>query len=588
MEEDYAHHPNIGNKRIFSCEQEKLLTDYLKTSSKMCHGLTTVQVRELAYQYAKANNNRIPHAWDEREKATKDWLRGFQQRNPSLSVRKPENTSLSRATSFNRVNVNNFYDNLERVLEKYKFEPHMIWNVDETGCSTVTNPPKVLAVRGAKQVGQVTSAERGNLVTMLGFLNASGGTIPPAFIFPRVHYKDVMLKGGPIGALGLANPSGWMTEELFLQALTHFIKFVKPSKDKPCLILMDNHKTHITLEVVMLARENNIIILTFPPHCSHRLQPVDICVYGPFKTRYRTAMNAWMMSNPGKTVTIYEVASFASEAFIHGFSMENIIKGFSTPGIHSFNRNVFSDEDFLASYVSDRPDPNRVELTNTPIQPQPKPSTSAIITSPTFVNNNLPSSSKSPYISSTPSSSKGADIVSPEQIKPFPKTGPKKLRKGGPRKGKTTVITDTPEKDRLLEEQAVKTKQSPRQISAATAKRLKTLQDKSTSEESDSQLSLHDSSSDGIFWHESSDDEDSQKYDPRIKETKIIKTNTQTTKDKKTKEGSNQEESWTCAFCKGEYNRSHTDWLQCFICNKWAHQSCGLEGMRNFYCNNCS
>lgn len=32
---------------------------------------------------------------------------------------------------------------------------------------------------------------------------------------------------------------------------------------------MDKHKTRITLEIVMLARENNIIMLTFPPHCSH-------------------------------------------------------------------------------------------------------------------------------------------------------------------------------------------------------------------------------------------------------------------------------------------------------------------------------
>lgn len=80
----------------------------------------------------------------------------------------------------------------------------MIWNIDETGCKTVINLPKVIAVKGSKQVEQVTSAERGSLVTMLGFLSVSGGTIPPAFVFPRVHYKDIMLKDGPRGSLGLA------------------------------------------------------------------------------------------------------------------------------------------------------------------------------------------------------------------------------------------------------------------------------------------------------------------------------------------------------------------------------------------------
>ncbi|XP_030762267.1 uncharacterized protein LOC115887087 [Sitophilus oryzae] len=171
----------------------------------MCYGLTTVQVKELAYQYAKAQGI-LPKPWKEKEMTSKDWLLGFMKRNSTLNLRKPENTSLSRATSFNPTNVSNFYSNLERVLEKHKFKPHMIWNLDETGCLTVTNP--VLATRGSKQVGQVTSAERGNLVTMLGFINASGGTIPPVFIFPRVHFKEIMLKGGSTGAKGISNPIG--------------------------------------------------------------------------------------------------------------------------------------------------------------------------------------------------------------------------------------------------------------------------------------------------------------------------------------------------------------------------------------------
>lgn len=54
-EEEYVHRPNIGNKRIFSKAQD-LLDSYLKTASKMCHGLTKKQTRELAFEYAEANN----------------------------------------------------------------------------------------------------------------------------------------------------------------------------------------------------------------------------------------------------------------------------------------------------------------------------------------------------------------------------------------------------------------------------------------------------------------------------------------------------------------------------------------------------
>lgn len=55
----------------------------------------------------------------------------------------------------------------------------MIWNTDETGCTTIVSAPKVVAEAGHKRVGQGTFAERGASVTMLAFVNAAGGSIPP-------------------------------------------------------------------------------------------------------------------------------------------------------------------------------------------------------------------------------------------------------------------------------------------------------------------------------------------------------------------------------------------------------------------------
>nr|XP_047125074.1 uncharacterized protein LOC124807322 [Hydra vulgaris] len=61
-EDQYVHCPNIGNRRIFSKHQEDLLVSYLKTASKMCHGLTKKQTRELTFQYAEVNNI-CPERW---------------------------------------------------------------------------------------------------------------------------------------------------------------------------------------------------------------------------------------------------------------------------------------------------------------------------------------------------------------------------------------------------------------------------------------------------------------------------------------------------------------------------------------------
>lgn len=53
----------------------------------------------------------------------------------------------------------------------------------------------------------MTSAERGNNVTMISAVNAGGGYMPPMLIFPRKNFEDVMLKGVSEGTLRGANPS---------------------------------------------------------------------------------------------------------------------------------------------------------------------------------------------------------------------------------------------------------------------------------------------------------------------------------------------------------------------------------------------
>ncbi|KAJ8950853.1 hypothetical protein NQ318_011149 [Aromia moschata] len=88
------------------------------------------------------------------------------------------------------------------------------------------------------------------------------------------------------------------------------------------------------------------------------MQPLDVAVYGPFKSRYKQAMNNWLTGNPGKPVTIYEVAEFVNPAFSESFTISNICKSFEKTGIYPFNSNIFTDDDFLPSSITDRPDPS--------------------------------------------------------------------------------------------------------------------------------------------------------------------------------------------------------------------------------------
>ncbi|XP_024941863.1 uncharacterized protein LOC112494517 [Cephus cinctus] len=161
-----------AHNRAFNQEQEHELSKYLIRCADIYFGLTKKDVMKLAYELTVKYDLSRPRTSDDNEMASEECFRMFMRRNPQLSVRAAQATSLSRTTSFNRINVDAFYDNLATITDRYKFEPQNIYNADKTGITTVQKPDRIIARRGARQVGSVTSVERSTLVTVAFAVNA--------------------------------------------------------------------------------------------------------------------------------------------------------------------------------------------------------------------------------------------------------------------------------------------------------------------------------------------------------------------------------------------------------------------------------
>ncbi|XP_055634817.1 uncharacterized protein LOC129774830 isoform X2 [Toxorhynchites rutilus septentrionalis] len=322
---------------VFSPHQEEQLVMYAIEMGECIHGLSPSEIRSLAFQMAEKNG--IQHPFNKEIRlAGVDWLKCFLRRNQALSLRKPENSSLARARGFNREIVAQFFDLLELIYNEHAYSPSRIWNADETGVSTVeSRNKKLVARRGQRQVGRLVSTERGTNTRITMAMSASGQFLPPFFIFPRQRMNGALKTGAPPESAFTCNVSGWSTIDTFSLWFDHFMLFAHPTADNPVLLILDGHTSHTkNLDVLEKAKRNHVRIISIPPHTSHKTQPLDVTFMGPFKAYYSKALSTFMKLNTAGKLSIAH-------------------NDFRKTGIHPFNRQVFSDDDFAPSHILGRP-----------------------------------------------------------------------------------------------------------------------------------------------------------------------------------------------------------------------------------------
>ena len=71
--------------------------------------------------------------------------------------------------------------------------------------------------------------------------------------------------------------------------------------------------SHVSLDIIRWARENNIIMMVLPPHGLHALQPLDVGCFGPFKGCYYNECNLFMAQHCGRVITRYDMAELLAK-----------------------------------------------------------------------------------------------------------------------------------------------------------------------------------------------------------------------------------------------------------------------------------
>ena len=136
-------------------------------------------------------------------------------------------------------------------------------------------------------------------------------------------------------------PNAWMTAFLFSAWITHFITMVRTryglSQENRHLLVLDGHGSHVTLEVVQKAKAEGLDIITLPSHTSHRLQPLDVSIFKPFKVAFRACRDRWTVNNKGKGASKEDLAEWVSLGLKKALTVDKIQKGFACTGIWPLN-----------------------------------------------------------------------------------------------------------------------------------------------------------------------------------------------------------------------------------------------------------
>ena len=233
--------------------------------------------------------------------------------------------------------IDQYFNLLKKELETNNLfqKPRQIYNVDESAMFlNKMSQPVVVPVKHKRAISiQLGSSEH---ISVNCCVAADGHTLPPMIIFSNSFPGGAYHASGPVNALYAHSDSGFMDTNLFNQWFEKtFLKYAVP--ERPLLLLMDGHSSHINIQLIECAQQNNVILLCLPPHTTHFLQPLDVSVYRSLKSHFSKTIHNARLLKSDLWISKNLFSSFFKLAFEECFTMRTIRAGFEKCGIYPFN-----------------------------------------------------------------------------------------------------------------------------------------------------------------------------------------------------------------------------------------------------------
>lgn len=158
-------------------------------------------------------------------------------------------------------------------------------------------------------------------VTIMCVLNAAGESFKPVVVFPGKQplFRRVCARYGnvleylPPCYVFQTDPPG-VNSAIFFDWGTSFVTEtanVRKGGNK-ILLFLDGFGGHVPYHMLQNLRDNDIVVLRLPVHTSHVLQPLDVSVFGPFKSFIQKERHSHSMTKNSLQISMFLISSIQS------------------------------------------------------------------------------------------------------------------------------------------------------------------------------------------------------------------------------------------------------------------------------------
>ncbi|TIA33351.1 hypothetical protein D6C78_07615 [Aureobasidium pullulans] len=235
--------------------------------------------------------------------------------------------------------IQEFYLLYEDIVRRFNIQPCNTWNMDEhwTAVGVCTN--SYVLASSSQRRSYVKSPESREWVSIIEIVSPAGGFARPLVIFKDTAPQTTHFPTDTPDWLYTTSENGWTTNSKGISWLydIFIIPETQPKDGQWRLLIMDGHGSHTSTEFLWICKQNKVHLLFLPANTSHVLQPLDLGVSAPLKSRYRSQTVALASLDDALPIKKQRFVTCYNLALKKTFTPRLLRTGWQAAGLYPFN-----------------------------------------------------------------------------------------------------------------------------------------------------------------------------------------------------------------------------------------------------------